>query len=120
MLFRCLVQHLFRHPHIHADLDVVDRAIAIENKWRAQRYGVRGTFVSPVGAIPVADILEQTIEEVADEGAWLGCLDEVESCRAIVASGTSADAQLGLFDADHGGDRLRAVLQWIAETTASV
>jgi carboxylate-amine ligase len=120
-LYRCLVQHLFRHPHVHADFDAVDRAIAVENKWRAQRYGAQGTFVSPAGAIRVADVLERTIAEVADEADCLGCLHEVAGCRDIVSSGTAADAQLRLFhDAGSETDGLRHVLAWIAETTASV
>jgi hypothetical protein len=31
----------------------VDRAIAVENKWIAQRYGVEAAFATPVGAITV-------------------------------------------------------------------
>lgn len=120
-LYRCLVQHLFRNPGVHADVDAVERAIAVENKWRAQRYGVNGSFASPAGAIPVANMLEQTIEEVAQEAELLSCLDEVTSCRSIVSSGTSADTQLRLFSAaDQHSDGLRSVLEWIAETTVSV
>ena len=44
-LYRALVRHLYAHPERHADLDAVQRAIVVENKWRAQRYGVHGTFV---------------------------------------------------------------------------
>jgi carboxylate-amine ligase len=120
-LYRCLVSHLFENPHVHADLDVVDRAIAVENKWRAQRYGVEGSFVSPAGAIPVADVLDQAIAQIANEAARLGCLDEVLSCRAIVASGTSADEQLRLMcDTDDPNGALRDVLEWITQTTTSV
>lgn len=119
-LYRCLVQYLFRNPAVHGDLDPVDRAIAVENKWRAQRYGVEGTFVSPAGAIPVADILAQTIEQVTDEAERLGCLDELLRCRAIVAGGTSAEAQLRLWrERGRDGQDLRAVLEWIAETTVA-
>jgi glutamate---cysteine ligase / carboxylate-amine ligase len=120
-LYWCVVQYLFRHPRVHADLDAVDRAIIVENKWRAQRYGVTGSFVSPAGAVPVAEILEQAIEQVADQAVWSGCLDELLSCRAIVTSGTSADAQLRLVHLEGCcDDELRAVLAWIAETTTAV
>jgi carboxylate-amine ligase len=120
-LYRCLVQYLYRHPRVHAGLDSVDRAIAVENKWRAQRYGVEGTFVSPAGAVSVSDALEHTLEQVASEAECLGCVEEVMGCRSIVASGTSADAQLRLFaEAGRPDDGLRAVLEWIAATTTLV
>jgi carboxylate-amine ligase len=120
-LYRCLVQYLYRHPRVHVGLDSVDRAIAVENKWRAQRYGVGGTFVSPAGAVSVADTLEQTIEQVIGDAECLGCVEEVMACRSIVASGTSADAQLRIFtEAGSPEDGLRAVLDWIAGTTTTV
>jgi glutamate---cysteine ligase / carboxylate-amine ligase len=38
-LYRSLARFLFVNPAHNAGLNVVDRAIAVENKWRAQRYG---------------------------------------------------------------------------------
>jgi carboxylate-amine ligase len=96
----------------------------VENKWRAQRYGVHGTFVdiSGNGAISVADLLEQVREDVHRDAEMLGCLNEVEHCRSIVGSGTSADTQLAVFEQAQGksDDRnhaLRAVTDWLAEAT---
>ena len=40
-LYRSLAQRLTRHPTLNADLNAVGRAIVVENKWRAQRYGAR-------------------------------------------------------------------------------
>ena len=55
-LFRVLARRLYRDPRLNADLGPVARAIAVENKWRAQRYGVHGTFVGANGAITIAEI----------------------------------------------------------------
>src|SRR5262249_58125048 len=44
-LYRALARHLTRNPWRNWDLTAVDRAIVVENKWRAQRYGIHGTFV---------------------------------------------------------------------------
>ena len=100
------------------------RAIVVENKWRAQRYGVHGTFVdiSGHGAITVAEMLEQVIEDAERDALALGCLEEVKHCRTIVGSGTSADTQLAVFERAHGGTEnrdhaLRAVTDWLAEAT---
>src|SRR6185295_10104808 len=55
-LYRTLARRLTRNPWQNWDLTAVTRAIVLENKWRAQRYGVHGTFVdiSGNGAISVA------------------------------------------------------------------
>jgi carboxylate-amine ligase len=66
-LFRVLARRLYRDPALNADLDAVGRAIAVENKWRAQRYGIHGTFVAANGAIGVAEIIDQVIEETEED-----------------------------------------------------
>ena len=45
-LWRTLARRLYRNPWINWDMNAVSRAIVVENKWRAQRYGVHGTFVN--------------------------------------------------------------------------
>ncbi len=120
-LFRVLAHRLYREPALNADLDPVGRAIAVENKWRAQRYGVHGTFVGKDGAITVAQMIDRLIEETRADAAALGCTAELERCRTIAAAGTSADAQLALFHA-HAPTRgraaaLQAVNRWLAATT---
>jgi glutamate---cysteine ligase / carboxylate-amine ligase len=120
-LYRSLAQRLTRNPELNRDISAVTRAIVVENKWRAQRYGVRGTFVGDNGAITVADWTEQVVDEVSSDAAALDCLEEVQRCRAIVGAGTSADAQIAVFEA-HGKTEgraraLDAVTDWIAVTT---
>jgi hypothetical protein len=123
-LYRTLARRVFFNPWLNADLTVVSRAIAVENKWRAQRYGIHGTFVDEgrPREVPFARWLDQVIEEAAGDAAALGCLDEILRCRAIVADGTSADAQLTVYRQarDKGAEReeaLAAVSEWLAETT---
>jgi carboxylate-amine ligase len=120
-LYRALALRLTRHPELHRGINAVTRAIVVENKWRAQRYGVHGTFVGEQGAITIAELMEQVIDEVAAEAVALDCLDEVQRCRTIVGAGTSADAQMAVFEA-HGKTEsrtraLNAVTDWIAVTT---
>src|SRR4051812_7876644 len=89
-LYRCLVRHLCRRPFLNADLDTVGRAIAVENKWRAQRYGVEASFVSPAGAVSMTALLDDTLEKIAPDAEALQCGDHVLHCRTIVRSGSSA------------------------------
>ncbi len=120
-LFRVLARRLTREPGLNFDLSAVTRAIAIENKWRAQRYGVHGTLVGENGAVTVAEALDQAIEETTPDAEALGCLTELLHCRTIAGAGTSADAQLAVFHT-HGktagrADALQAVTRWIATAT---
>jgi carboxylate-amine ligase len=119
-LYRCLARHLYLHPFHNADLSAVARGIAVENKWRAQRYGVQGTFVTEAGAIAVGDLLDDLLELTEDSAEALGCVAEAEHCRTIVSRGTSADAQLEVFQAHEKGGSdfaLKAVAEWVADTT---
>ncbi len=72
-LYRALVRYLYRVPDHNAGLDVVDRSIAVENKWRAQRYGAQGTFVGRAGAVPVTEVLDRVpgADYRRCAGAWL-------------------------------------------------
>lgn len=120
-LYRCLARRLIRNPALNRGINAVTRAIVIENKWRAQRYGVRGTFVGDNGAITVAAFTEQVLEDTAADADALGCLQEMLRCRTIVGAGTSADAQLAVYEA-HGKAEgrtraLDAVTDWIAVNT---
>jgi carboxylate-amine ligase len=119
-LYRALARHLYVHQGHNAEIDVVDRSIAIENKWRAQRYGVQGTFVTRSGGIAVGEMLNRVLEQIAADADELACGDELEHCRAIVAAGTSADAQLRIFtENEHEGAdiALYKVTRWIRDAT---
>jgi glutamate---cysteine ligase / carboxylate-amine ligase len=119
-LYRALIRFLYRHPDHNAELNVVDRAIAVENKWRAQRYGVQGTFVTRSGGISVADLLDRVLDMIATDGEALDCTEPLRHCRSIVVEGTSADAQLRIFaESEHLGSEfaLREVSRWIRDAT---
>jgi glutamate---cysteine ligase / carboxylate-amine ligase len=119
-LYRALARFLYRHGWHNAGLDVVDRAIAVENKWRAQRYGAQGTFVTRSGGVSVAEMLDGVLELVASDAEALSCTEYVQQCRAIIVEGTSADAQLRIFtENQHEGAELalQKVTRWIRDAT---
>ncbi len=120
-LYRSLVHRLARDTSLNADHDAVTRAIIVENKWRAQRYGIEGTFADlhGNGPITVQQMLDDVIADIADDSDALGCTPEVESCRDIIRFGTSADRQIAIH-AEHEANpefALHAVTEWIARTT---
>src|SRR5712671_5349270 len=120
-LYRTLVRHLYYSPWRNHGMTAVSRALVVENKWRAQRYGVHGTFVTEEGAVTIGEMLERVLEETALDAAALDCTDEVAHCRKIVGGGTSADAQLAVFQEQRGRksrkEALQAVTDWLAGAT---
>ncbi len=123
-LYRCLIRHLAGNPDLHRDLTGASQAIAAENCWRAQRYGIHGSFVCEATrtARPVATVLAETLSLVAADARALGCEAELDLARWIIARGTSADRQLALFTEAQGRglpprEALAEVVDWLTAET---
>jgi carboxylate-amine ligase len=123
-LYRCLVRHLFNNPHLNADVGARDRAVALENKWIAQRHGIHGAFID----LPrrrqsaLGEIVEELVAMVTADALALGCLDELHKVRGIFREGTSADRQIMLATESLGRgraneDALCDVVDWLAAMT---
>ncbi|KMO27765.1 carboxylate-amine ligase [Methylobacterium aquaticum] len=123
-LYRCLVRRLAHEPARHRDFTGASQAIAAENCWRAQRYGIHGSFVCEATrtARPVATVLAETLALVAEDARALDCEAELDLARWIVARGTSADRQLALFTEAQGRglpprEALAEVVDWLTAET---
>ena len=116
-LYRCLTRHLYLRPHLSKEVTAVERAIAVENKWRAQRYGTDCIFASKDGPVTISEMLSRIIDDTVEDADVLGCAAEIEHCRAIVDRGSSAEFQLRAYR--DNGDDIAAVSRWIAESTVS-
>jgi carboxylate-amine ligase len=123
-LYRCMVRRFAREPGLNAGRTGASRAITDENCWRAQRYGIHGSFVDETTrtAKPVGEVLEEVLDLVADDARALGCEREVDLSRRIIARGTSADQQLTLYTEGRGRglsnrDALTAVVDWLTAET---
>ncbi|HEY5167701.1 MAG TPA: carboxylate-amine ligase [Pseudolabrys sp.] len=123
-LFRCLVRALDRDRALNAGFDRVGRAITVENKWHAQRYGIAATFVDPFARSPlsVKEWLAQVLDFIAEDVDALGCGPEIKRLNKIVAGGTSADRQIDIFTKATAAGRRRLtaikdVIDWVAAET---
>ena len=93
------------------------RALILENKWRASRYGIEGKLIDFGKEVEVefrsliAELLE-FLDDVVDE---LGSRREVEAVNWILENGSGADRQLRVYEAS-GGD-LKKVVDFICEET---
>jgi carboxylate-amine ligase len=107
---------------------IYSRMLISENSWRAQRYGVDEPLIdfgrSELVAMP--QLMDELIDLIRDQAVALGSLGSVERVRGIVAEGTSADRQRGVYEiaiADGAEDpeALREVVDHlIAETLEGV
>jgi carboxylate-amine ligase len=123
-LYRAMVHHLVRHRETNASFSAVARALAEENRWRAQRYGTGGTYVDVVSgtAKPFAQLLEETLSLLQDDIAELEMADEMQHLRRIVRQGTSAHRQLEHYRALRKFGRppkqaIREVTKWLRAST---
>jgi carboxylate-amine ligase len=92
------------------------RALIMENKWRALRYGIDGKLIDfgKGVEVPFRDLMEeyfQLIDPVVDE---LGSRKEIEYLRRILDEGAGADRQLKVWR--ETGD-LKAVVDYIIQET---
>lgn len=126
-LFRSVIRHLCLNPSRNAGLTGASRGIVDENCWRAQRYGIHGSFVDEETrtARPISDLLGDTIATVAQDAAALGCEAELRATWDILARGTSADRQLALYTEATGRgiprrDALARVVDWLSVETTGI
>jgi carboxylate-amine ligase len=98
-LFRCLTRHLFNHPELNADLGAVDRALAVENKWRAQRYGIKASFIErgSTAARTMNETVDALLDRLHPDAEALDCVGEISHARTIVARGSSAHQQIQVY-----------------------
>jgi carboxylate-amine ligase len=92
------------------------RALIMENKWRAARYGLDGRLIdfgkqTEVACRSLVREIFAFVEDVADE---LGSRDEIGYIERILDEGTGADRQLRVFA--ETGD-LKAVVDYMIEQT---
>lgn len=92
------------------------RALIMENKWRAARWGLRGKLIDfrKEEEVPTTALLEEILEFVDDVVDELGSRDAVESVRWIMRHGTGADRQLAEYKR-HGD--FRKLMNYIVSET---
>ena len=118
---------LDRDRALNTGFDRVGRAITVENKWHAQRYGIAATFVDPFSRSPltVRQWLDQVLDFIAEDIDALGCGPEIKRLNKIVAEGTSADRQIDIFSKAKAAGRRRLtaikdVIDWVAAETQAL
>jgi len=116
-LIQCICRMLWRLSRLNQRWRAYDSFLVGENRWRAQRYGVREGLID-FGARqikPFTALAEELIGLLAEDAEALGCLSEVERVQEIASGGTGADRQRAVRDAALAGgasedEAMRAVV----------
>jgi carboxylate-amine ligase len=75
------------------------RALIMENKWRAARYGLDGKLIDfgKQTEVPVRHLIGEILEFVADVSQELDSVEEIGYIRRILEVGNGADRQLRVY-----------------------
>ncbi len=115
-LIQALTAKLWKLMDQNLGFRLYRRALMMENKWRAARYGMEGKLIDfrKEEEIPIPFLIEEILEFVDDVLDELGSRAEVEKIRWIVAHGNGARRQLEVYR--HTGD-FRALMDFVASET---
>jgi carboxylate-amine ligase len=93
------------------------RALIAENKWRALRWGLDTELLDLDAAsprrLPVTRLVRRWLRQLEGEAHELGCRDELDAVRAILARGNGATRQALVYAANHDPvDVARDIADW--------
>jgi carboxylate-amine ligase len=117
-LMQATAAKLYRLHERNIDFRQYSRALIMENKWRAVRYGLDGMLIDfgKEAEVPERELILEYlafVDEVVDE---LESREYIDYIHKILENGTGADRQLRKFE--ETGD-LKAVVDYMAEETSA-
>jgi len=88
------------------------RALILENKWRAVRYGLDGKLIDfgKQKEVPTRDLIRELLEFVDDVVDDLGSRKELEFIHEILEMGSGADRQIKVYEATNSFDEVVAYI----------
>jgi carboxylate-amine ligase len=115
-LIQATVAKLYKLHTANQGFRLYRRALIMENKWRASRYGMDGKMIDfgKQIEVPTRDLIGEYLEFVDDVVDELDSRDEIEYIHTMLEQGTGADRQLRVYN--ESGD-LKKVVDYIIEET---
>lgn len=115
-LIQATVAKLYKLYTANQGFRLYRRALIMENKWRASRYGLEGKLIDfgKQAEVPVRDLVLEYLAFVDDVVDELDSRQELEYVHEILKSGTGADRQLRVFQETQD---LKKVVDFIMEET---
>ncbi len=117
-LIQAICAKLYRLRTRNLGFRMYRRALLMENKWRASRWGIEGKLLDfgKEIEVPFRDLVEEMLEFVDEVVDDLGSRRELEGIRWILANGSGADRQLRVYH--ESGSDLKKVVDFICDETS--
>jgi carboxylate-amine ligase len=115
-LIQATMAKLYQLHESNMSFRIYSRALLMENKWRAVRYGLDGKLIDfgKQTEVPVRDLIYEYLDFVDDVVDDLGSREEIDYIHRIIQEGTGADRQLRIFQ--ETGDLTKVMDYIIYET----
>ncbi|MEO1139124.1 MAG: carboxylate-amine ligase [Pseudomonadota bacterium] len=121
-LTQALTRMLWRLAKVNQRWRIYDHFLVAENRWRAQRYGIREGLIDfgRSEIVPMAELMEELFDLVEEDALFFESTTEIEAARDVLRTGTSAGRQRAAYQAardagrDHD-DGLRAMVTQLVE-----
>ena len=119
-LIQATVAKLYKLYSANQGFRLYRRALIMENKWRASRYGLDGKLIDfgKQTEVPVRDLIYEYLQFVDDVVDELGSRNEISYIHRILENGTGADRQLRVYQ--ETGDLTKVVDYIVYETEAGL
>lgn len=119
-LCQAIIAKLYKIHEKNQSFRHYSRALIMENKWRAARYGLDGKLIDfgKQTEVPERELIGEVLEFINDVVDDLGSRDEIMYLHRILNHGTGADRQLRVFH--ETGDLKQVVDYMISETEAGL
>jgi carboxylate-amine ligase len=116
-LLQALAAKLFALYRKNLSFRVYSRALIMENKWRAVRYGLDGKMIDfgKQTEVNTRDLIRELLFLVDDEVDDLGSREQINYINEIVETGTGAARQLKVYQ--ENGNDTKAVVDYIISQT---
>jgi carboxylate-amine ligase len=119
-LIQATVVKLWKLHSANQSFRIYGRALLMENKWRAARYGIDGKLIDfgKETEVPVRDLVYEYLHFIDDVVDELDSRKEINYIHRILEQGTGADRQLRIFQ--ETGDLKKVVDYIVYETEAGL
>jgi len=116
-LIQATVAKLYKLYAANQGFRLYRRALIMENKWRAARYGLEGKMIDfgKQKEVPARDLVREYLEFVDDVADELDSREELNYIHEILEMGTGADRQLRVYQETQS---IEKVVDYIIEETA--
>lgn len=119
-LIQATVAMLYKLHASNKSYRIYGRALIMENKFRASRYGLDGKLIDfgKEEEVPVRDLMLEYLDLIDDAVDELGSREEIDYIHQMLEMGTGADRQLKVYE--ETGDLKKVVDYIVAETQVGV